>query len=166
MAPGPPEKKPGAMVPTVIVTFRPALLPQNSPRTPHTFLYNWCESPVTTWRWPTYRAETCRCYNPPVILEANIVVFDCKYEYTKLLNIGANIYTNIGANNSSKRLWTKKKHRDLQALYCHILQLQTSFVFLFNLNLLWSIAQRSGSPMCLAFFWLGAKVNCQSVLCW
>ena len=27
----------------------------------------------------TYRAETCRCYNPPVILEANIVVFDSKY---------------------------------------------------------------------------------------
>jgi len=29
--------------------------------------------PVTT-----YRAETCR-YSPPVIIEENVVVFDCKY---------------------------------------------------------------------------------------
>ena len=29
--------------------------------------------------WILYRVETCRCYNPPVILEANIVVLDCKY---------------------------------------------------------------------------------------
>ena len=27
----------------------------------------------------TCRAETCRCYNPHVILEANMVVFNCKY---------------------------------------------------------------------------------------
>ena len=69
---------PGAMVPTAIMRSRPAPLPQKSPRTVHAFLYNWSDSPVTTWRWPTYRAETCR-YNPPVILDANIVVFNCKY---------------------------------------------------------------------------------------
>ena len=67
--------KPVTMVPIDIMRSRPA--PQNSPRTLHTCLYNWSKSPVTTWRCPTYRAETCRCYNPPVILEANIVVFDC-----------------------------------------------------------------------------------------
>jgi len=73
----PPDKNPGIWYPLVWDLEQPP-----SPRTPqeppHTFLYNWSESPVTTWRWPTYRAETCR-YKPPVILEANIVVFDCKY---------------------------------------------------------------------------------------
>jgi len=66
-------------------------LPQGSPRKLHAFLYNWSESLVTTWRWPTYRAETCRCYNPPVILEANIVLLDCNYYYTKLLTTIYNI---------------------------------------------------------------------------
>jgi len=71
-------KTPGAMVPTVIMRSRPP-----PPGTPHAFLYKWSESLVTTWRWPKYRAETWR-YNSPVILEANIVVFDCRYRYTKL----------------------------------------------------------------------------------
>jgi len=54
--------------------------PQDSPRTLHAFLYNWSRSLITAWRWPTYRAETCHCYNILlVIIEANIVVFDCKY---------------------------------------------------------------------------------------
>ena len=43
-------------------------------------LYPRCVSTIVT-------AETCRRYNPNVILEANIVVFDCKYQYTKLLTV-------------------------------------------------------------------------------
>ena len=43
-----------------------------------TYLYNWSESLTTTWRWPTYRAETCSCCIPPVILDANIVMFDLR----------------------------------------------------------------------------------------
>jgi len=69
--------KPGTMVPIGIMTSQP---PQDSPRTLHAFLYNWSRCLITTWRWPTYRAETCCCYNILlVIIEANLVVFDCKY---------------------------------------------------------------------------------------
>jgi len=63
-------------------------LPHDSPRTLHAFLCNWSRSLIATWRWPTYRAETCRCYNILlVIIQANIVVLECKYWYTKLLTI-------------------------------------------------------------------------------
>jgi len=35
--------------------------PPNPPKnTPH-ILYNCSVSNITTWRWPTYRAETCSC---------------------------------------------------------------------------------------------------------
>ena len=54
--------------------------PKDSARTPHASLYNWSRILITTWRWPTYMAETCCCYNIlHVIIEANIVVFNCKY---------------------------------------------------------------------------------------
>jgi len=68
--------KPGTMVPIGIMRSQ---TPQDSPRTLHAFLYNWSKSLITTWRWPTYRAETCRYKVFLVIIEANIVVFDCKY---------------------------------------------------------------------------------------
>ena len=72
--------KPATMVPIGIMTSQPPPPFQESPRTLHAFLYNWSRSLITTWRWPTYRAETCRCYNILlVIIDTNIFVFNCKH---------------------------------------------------------------------------------------
>jgi len=57
--------------------------PLDSSRTLHASMYNWSSSPITTWRWPTYRAETCRCCNPPCNNRGKysyIVVFDCSID--------------------------------------------------------------------------------------
>ena len=64
----------------VIIPMGTIVPVEESPRTLHAFLYNWSRNLITTWRWPTYRAETCRCYNILLaITDANIAVFDCKY---------------------------------------------------------------------------------------
>ena len=56
-------------------------------------MYNWSRSSITIWRWPTYRAETCRCCNPPCNNRGKysyIVVFDCSINTPSSLLLGVN----------------------------------------------------------------------------
>jgi len=46
--------------------FFPHPIPNTVKNTPH-ILYSYSVSQITTWRWPTYRAETCSCI-PTVLL--------------------------------------------------------------------------------------------------